>query len=239
MSTSDDHEHRPSIPLVNDSLLSRESWKIFQVMAEFVEGYERLIQTRPSVSIFGSARAKEGDALYTLAEAMGRQLSDAGYSVVTGGGPGAMEAANKGAYHGHSLSIGLNIELPNQELSNDYQDISLRFRHFFTRKVMFVKYTAAYVVLPGGFGTLDELAEILALIQTSKTRRIPVILINEPFWRPLFRWFNNTLLANSMIDEKDMKLWQYADSPEQVIQIIQKFYKKTPPEMISPENEVL
>ncbi len=216
---------RPKIPPVNDSVLSRESWKIFQVIAEFVEGYERLIHTRPSVSVFGSARAKQGDSYYQLAESIGRHLSDAGYSIVTGGGPGAMEAVNKGAHRGRSLSIGLNIELPNQEPYNRFQDISLRFRHFFTRKVMFVKYAAAYVVLPGGFGTLDELAEILALEQTGKTRRIPIILIKEPFWRPLLQWFKNTLLAENMIDEEDLHLWKFADTPEEVVTIIQNFYK--------------
>jgi len=216
---------RPSTHLVNDSKLARESWKVFQVMAEFVEGYERLLHTRPSVSIFGSARAKPGDASYLLAEAIGQKLSESGFSVVTGGGPGTMEAVNKGASAGPSLSVGLNIELPNQEISNKYQDISLRFRHFFTRKVMFVKYAAAYVVLPGGYGTLDELAEILALIQTKKTRRIPIILVREPFWRPLLRWFQETLYTEGMIDEADLHLWQYADTPEEVVSLIQAFYK--------------
>ncbi|HQW57542.1 MAG TPA: TIGR00730 family Rossman fold protein, partial [Gammaproteobacteria bacterium] len=176
---------RPKPPLVNDAILSRESWKIFQIIAEFVEGYERLVHIKPSVSVFGSARTKRDDTNYLLAESMGRKLSDAGYSVVTGGGPGSMEAANKGAYQGRSSSVGLNIDLPTQESSNIYQDISLRFRHFFTRKVMFVKYATAYVVLPGGYGTLSEFAEILALVQTGKTRQIPIILVNEPFWRPL------------------------------------------------------
>jgi len=216
---------RPTPPTVNDSVLSRESWKIFQVMAEFVEGYERLVHIKPSVSIFGSARAKPNDPHYVRAEAIGRKLSDAGYSVVTGGGPGTMEAVNKGAYQGRSLSVGLNIELPNQELANRYQDISLRFRHFFTRKVMFVKYAAAFVVLPGGYGTLDELAEILALVQTAKTRRIPIILVDEPFWRPLLRWFKDTLLMENMIDEMDVTLWQFANAPGEVVSLIQDFYK--------------
>jgi hypothetical protein len=226
---------RPSTELVNDSLLSRESWKIFQVMAEFVEGYERLVRTKPSVSIFGSARAKPGDSFYLLAETIGKKLSEAGFTVVTGGGPGTMEAVNKGASEGPSLSVGLNIELPNQELSNKFQDISLRFRHFFTRKVMFVKYAAAYVVLPGGYGTLDELAEILALIQTGKTRQIPIILVRECFWRPLLRWFKDTLLPEGMIDEKDIFLWKYANTPEDIVNIIQDFYKDRP--LDSPEEE--
>lgn len=226
---------RPSTELVNDALLSHESWKIFQVMAEFVEGYERLVRTKPSVSIFGSARAKPGDSFYLLAESIGKKLSEAGFTVVTGGGPGTMEAVNKGASEGPSLSVGLNIELPNQELSNKFQDISLRFRHFFTRKVMFVKYAAAYVVLPGGYGTLDELAEILALIQTGKTRQIPIILVREPYWRPLLRWFKDTLLTESMIDEKDLFLWKYANTPEDIVNIIQDFYKDRP--LDSPEEE--
>jgi len=232
------NDTRPVTPSVNDSLLSRESWKIFQVMAEFVEGYERLIHIKPSVSIFGSARAKPGTKFYTLAEEVGERLSNAGYSVVTGGGPGIMEAANKGAYKGSSLSVGLNIELPDHEISNEYQDISLRFRHFFTRKVMFVKYAAAYVVLPGGFGTLDEMAEILALIQTGKTRRIPVILVKEYFWRGLLQWFQETLVPEDMIDQKDIKLAQIVNEPEDVVTAIQTFYKKhkVDPFMFSPDE---
>jgi uncharacterized protein (TIGR00730 family) len=218
-------EPRPKTPPVNDSVLSRESWKIFQVIAEFVEGYERLIHIKPSVSVFGSARTKRDDPNYVFAESIGRALSDAGYSVVTGGGPGMMEAVNKGAYQGKSLSVGLNIDLPAQEPVNRYQDISLRFRHFFTRKVMFVKYAAAYVVLPGGYGTLAEFVEVLALIQTGKTRHIPIILVNEPFWRPLLQWFNNTLLIEHMIDDSDLALWTFAESPEEVIKKIQAFYK--------------
>ncbi len=229
-------EGRPKPPLVNDSTLSRESWKLFQVIAEFVEGYEKLFHTKPSVSVFGSSRTKPGETNYLFAESLGLQLSDAGYSVVTGGGPGSMEAVNKGAYKGRSFSIGLNIELPTQEPSNRYQDISLRFRHFFTRKIMFVKYAVAYVVLPGGYGTLNEFAEIIALIQTGKTRRIPIILVNEPFWRPLLQWFKNTLVAENMIDESHLEFWTFADSPAEVIQIIQAFYKDK--EMIITETQL-
>lgn len=219
---------RPTTPLVNDSLLSRESWKIFQVIAEFVEGYERLVSIKPSVSIFGSARSAPTDPYYLLAEEIGEHLSNAGYSVVTGGGPGSMEGANKGAYNGSSLSVGLNIELPHHEVTNEYQDISLRFRHFFTRKVMFVKYASAYVVLPGGFGTLDELAEILSLIQTGKARRIPVILVNPIFWHGLFQWFKDTLLKENMIDKEDLDLVTFVNGPKEVVEAIQKFYQETP-----------
>lgn len=219
---------RPHPPQVNDTLLSRESWKIFQVMAEFVEGYERLVHIKPSVSIFGSARTKPDDKYYALAESIGEKLSNAGYSVVTGGGPGLMEAANKGAYQGKSFSVGLNIELPNHEITNEYQDIVLRFRHFFTRKVMFVKYASAYVVMPGGFGTLDELAEILSLIQTNKARRIPVILVNEPYWRGLLRWWQETVLREEMIDKEDLQLISVVSDADEVVAAIQAFYKHRP-----------
>lgn len=219
---------RPITPVINDSLLTRESWKIFQIMAEFVEGFERLVHIRPSVSIFGSARTSAEHPYFHLAEEIGEKLSNAGYSVVTGGGPGLMAGVNKGAYKGVSASVGLNIVLPNHEITNRYQDISLRFRHFFTRKVMFVKYAAAYVILPGGFGTLDEFAEVLALIQTSKTRRIPVILVKEPFWRELIRWFKNTLAVEDMIDEADLGLFQIVNEPDEIIAAIRQFYKKEP-----------
>ena len=167
-----------------ESHLSRESWRIFQIMAEFVEGFEKMCVVRPSISIFGSARTSPDDPWYAKTEQAARLLSDAGFSVVSGGGPGIMEAANKGAQAGRSPSVGVNIELPKEQRPNPYQDISLNFRHFFARKVMFVKYASAYVVFPGGFGTLDELAEILTLVQTGKTRRIPIILVGETFWRP-------------------------------------------------------
>jgi uncharacterized protein (TIGR00730 family) len=225
---------RPTIPAINDSLLTRESWKIFQIMAEFVEGFERLVHIRPSVSIFGSARTLSGHAYYKQAEEIGEKLSNAGYSVVTGGGPGLMEGVNKGAYKGTSTSVGLNINLPSNEITNRYQDISLRFRHFFTRKVMFVKYAAAYVILPGGFGTLDEFAEILALIQTNKTRRIPVILVNEPFWRDLIRWFKDTLIAQGMIDAGDLEFFKIVNESDEVVSAIRRFYKQEPPDTDVP-----
>lgn len=230
---------RPTMPSINDSMLTRESWKIFQVMAEFVEGYERLVHIKPSVSIFGSARCKPTDPYYKLALEIARQLSNAGFSVVTGGGPGIMEAANKGAYQGSSFSVGLNIVLPAEESSNEYQDISLRFRHFFTRKVMFVKYAAAYIVLPGGFGTLDELAEILALIQTEKTRKIPIILVKKDFWANLLNWFQDTLVTEKMIDAKDLDLYQLLDTPEEVVQAIQTYYQEHSIDPSDKEHEIM
>jgi len=208
-----------------DNLLSRkESWKIFQIMAEFVEGYERLSDIQPSVSIFGSARTKKDDPSYKLAEDIAYALSQAGLTVVTGGGPGIMEAANKGGYRGATPTVGLNIELPFEESANDYQNISLRFRHFFSRKVMFVKYASAYVVLPGGFGTLDELAEILTLIQTKKSRHIPIILVNKEFWGGLLEWFKEKLVKNGMINDEDILLMEVVETPEEVVSAIKKFY---------------
>lgn len=217
-------KQRPKEPGVNDSELTRESWKIFQVMAEFVEGFERLIRTKPYVSIFGSARCKKNNSYYKLAEKIGLKLSNAGFSVVTGGGPGIMEAANKGAYQGKSFSIGLNIAFPHEKIMTKYQDIALTFRHFFTRKVMFVKYAAAYVVLPGGFGTLDEVAEILALVQTKKTKAIPIILVNREFWQPLLTWFEHTLLDKKVIEKKDLKLLTVVETAEEVLEHIVKSY---------------
>lgn len=217
---------RPIPETVNDSEMSRESWKLFQVISEFVEGYERLVSIRPSVSIFGSARIKPESPFYQLTEAIALKLSNAGFAVVTGGGPGAMEAGNKGAFSGKSLSVGLNIELPfMQEPPNPYQDICLRFRHFFTRKIMFVKYASAYVVTPGGYGTLDELAEILALVQTHKTKKIPILLVGSKFWAPLVTWFKEGLLPQNMIAAKDLDLFQVVDTPEEVLAAIQAFYE--------------
>ena len=216
----------PAMQPIDDSELVRESWKIFQIMGEFVEGFERLARARPSVSIFGSARTASDDANYLLAEEIAQKLSDAGFSIVSGGGPGIMEAANKGAQQGKSPSIGVNIQLPHEQRSNDYQDISLYFRHFFSRKVMFVKYASAYVVMPGGFGTLDELAEILTLVQTGKTRRIPIILVNTPFWSGLLDWFRQTLVVEGTISPDDLDLMILADDADEIVDLIVKHYDK-------------
>lgn len=213
--------HRP----INDKSLSRESWKIFQIMAEFIEGFERLSQIKPSVSIFGSARTAPGHPYYQMGEEVARALSDAGFSIISGGGPGLMEAVNKGALAGRSPSVGLNIMLPHEQIANDYQDISINFRHFFSRKVMFVKYASAYVMLPGGFGTLDEMAEILTLLQTNKIRRIPVILLHSPFWTGLLDWFRNTLVPEGMIDTADLDLVQVLDKPHEVVDAIFSHYE--------------
>jgi uncharacterized protein (TIGR00730 family) len=217
-------KRRPVAPDINDSMLNRESWKIFQVIAEFVEGYERLVHIKPSASIFGSARVKSDSPYYDFACETAKLLSDSGYSIVTGGGPGLMEAVNKGAYQGKSFSIGLNIVLPGEVLNSKFQDISLRFRHFFTRKVMFAKYASAYIIFPGGYGTIDELTEILSLIQTKKTRRIPVIIAGKKYWQPLIDFFKNTMLKQKMIDEADYELFSTADTPQEILKQIEEFY---------------
>jgi uncharacterized protein (TIGR00730 family) len=229
----------PGLAPLNDTQLSRESWKIFQIMAEFVEGFERLAQIKPSVSIFGSARTAPDHPHYKLAEDIARALSESGFSVVSGGGPGIMEAANKGAFAGPSPSIGLNIILPHEQAGNPYQDIALNFRHFFSRKVMFVKYASAYVVLPGGFGTLDELAEILTLVQTGKTRRIPIILVHRPFWEGLVAWFRDTLTAQQTIAAEDLDLLQILDNPQEVVDAIFAHYEKRGFEPSPREQEIL
>lgn len=204
---------------------ARESWHVLTIMAEFIESAERLSELRPAVSIFGSARLKADTPHYALCVDIARRLSDAGFAVISGGGPGIMEAANKGAFDGASPSVGLNIELPHEQHGNDWQDISLSFRHFFARKVAFVKYTNAYVVLPGGFGTLDELTEVLTLVQTGKSRQMPVILVGSGFWGGLMKWFKTQLVAGGMIAPQDLDLIQIIDDPEEVVTAIRTFYE--------------
>lgn len=219
--------------------LNRESWRIFQIMAEFVEGFEKLGNISPSVSIFGSARTPPKHPWYEKAERTARLLSDAGFSVVSGGGPGIMEAANRGAQAGKSPSIGLNILLPREQSPNPYQDVSLTFRHFFARKVMFVKYASAYVVLPGGFGTLDELAESLTLIQTGKGRRIPIILVEGAYWAGLLDWFRGTLCEQGTIAREDLDLIKVCDEPDEIVQAIFAHYDARGFEPSPAEQQIL
>ncbi len=224
---------------VRDGKLTRESWRIFQIMAEFVEGFERLVEIRPSVSFFGSARFPPEHPSYRLAEETARLLSDSGFAVVSGGGPGIMEAANKGAFEGKSPSVGLNIQLPHEQIDNSYQDVSLHFRHFFARKVMFVKYASAYVVLPGGFGTLDELGEILTLVQTGKTHRIPIILMGRSFWQGLLDWLRDSMVTNGTISPEDMDLIQVYEQPQEVVDAIFAHYESRGFEPSEMEREIL
>lgn len=217
---------------------AKESWRLFGIMAEFVEGTERLDTIQPAVSIFGSARTNPNSLHYRLAEQIAKQLSDAGFAVISGGGPGIMEAANKGAYYGKSPSIGLNIQLPHEQHRNAYQDISQTFRHFFARKYMFVKFATAYVVLPGGFGTLDELMEALTLVQTGKTRKMPIILVCSEFWHGLLDWFQMTLISEGFISSEDMSLIQIIDEPSQVVNAIFQFYETSGFEPTAAEREI-
>lgn len=218
---------------------SREAWRLFGIMAEFVEGTEKLGRIRPAVSVFGSARVAADSPYSTLAGTTARLLSDAGFSVITGGGPGVMEAASKGAFEGPSPSVGLNIELPHEQRANAYQDISLHFRHFFARKVMFVKFSAAYVVLPGGFGTLDELFEALLMVQTGKTARVPVILMHSPFWRGMIDWLRERLVAERMIDASELDLVQVIDEPQAVVNAIFSHYERRGFGLLPDERDVL
>ncbi len=204
---------------------SKEAWRIFGIMSEFVSATERLNQIHPAVSIFGSARLQPGHPYYQQTEEIARLLSDVGFSVISGGGPGIMEAANKGAFFGKSPSVGLNIQLPHEQRANPYQNISQSFQHFFTRKVMFVKFAIAYVVMPGGFGTLDELLEALTLVQTGKTRRIPIVLVGSAFWQGMVDWFRQTLLNEGMIHPDDLNLIQIIDESEAVVDAIFKHYE--------------
>lgn len=204
---------------------SHESWHAFEIMAEFVGATERLKQITPAVSIFGSARTPKDHPYYKLTEEIAKRLSDAGFSVISGGGPGIMEAANKGAFAGPAPSVGLNIELPFEQNGNEYQDISINFQHFFMRKVMFVKYASAYIVMPGGFGTLDELMEALTLVQTGKSLNAPIILVCEPFWRGLVAWVKTTLVDEKMISPDDLDLIQMIDDPKEIVEAIFKHYE--------------
>jgi len=217
---------------------SKEAWRVFGIMSEFVSATDRLNVIHPAVSIFGSARTQSTHPYYKLAEEISRLLSDAGFSVISGGGPGIMEAANKGAFYGKSPSVGLNIQLPHEQHNNPYQNISQTFQHFFARKVMFVKFASAYVVMPGGFGTLDELMEALTLVQTGKTRAIPIILVCSDYWGGMMDWFRKSLLVEGMIHPEDMDLIQLIDDPQEVVQAIFKHYETRGFEPSAAEREM-
>nr|WP_153132363.1 TIGR00730 family Rossman fold protein [Dechloromonas hortensis] len=221
------------------STTARESWRIFGIMSEFVEATERLAAIKPAVTLFGSARVRPDSPYYMLTEQTARLLSDSGFSVISGGGPGIMEAANKGAFFGKSPSVGLNIQLPHEQANNPYQDISQTFRHFFARKYMFVRFASAYVVMPGGFGTLDELMEALTLIQTGKARKIPLILVCSEFWQGMIDWFKDRLIAEGMVDPEDINLIQVIDEPEKVVEAIFKHYEARPFGPLPNEHEMM
>ena len=203
----------------------QEAWRVLGIMAEFAAATERLRGLRPAVSLFGSSRVKRGHPYYAKTEKIARLLSDAGFTVISGGGPGLMEAANRGAFAGRSPSIGLNIVLPHEKGGNEFQDVSFDFRYFFARKMMFVRWASAYVVMPGGFGTLDELSECLTLVQTGKARKIPIILVGGEFWRGLIDWARHSLVGEGMIDPTDLDLLQIIEEPEAIVESIFKFYE--------------
>lgn len=220
---------RKFTPKTWNEIKTNDSWAIFKVMSEFVEGYERLSKIGPSVSIFGSARTKPEDKYYKLAEEIGYQLAQNGYGVITGGGPGIMEAGNKGANRGGGTTVGLNIELPFEQKDNPYitNGLSLDFDYFFVRKVMFVKYSQGFIVMPGGFGTLDELFEAITLIQTYKIGKFPIILVSCDFWCGLLDWIKKVLLEeNNNISEADLDLFRIVDTAEEAVEHINKFYSK-------------
>ncbi|WP_456424891.1 LOG family protein [Lutibacter sp.] len=211
-----------------NEIRTNDSWAIFKIMAEFVEGFERLGKIGPCVTIFGSARTKPDHKYYKLAEHISYTLTKHGYGIITGGGPGIMEAGNKGAHRAKGTSVGLNIELPFEQHDNPYidSDKSLDFDYFFVRKVMFVKYSQGFVVMPGGFGTMDELFEAITLIQTKKIGKFPIVLVGRKFWSGIMDWIKNTLLEEGNISPIDLDLISLVDTEEEVLEVIDTFYKK-------------
>jgi uncharacterized protein (TIGR00730 family) len=208
---------------IND-LVKEESWRLFRIIGELVEGFDRLSGIEPAVTIYGSARIKPGDELYEQTTDIARRLGKIGFSIITGGGPGVMEAANKGARDARVISVGLNIKLPAEQAPNPYATKSITFNHFFIRKVMLVKYAIAFVIMPGGLGTLDELTEVLTLMQTHKIKPFPVVLFNSQYWEGFLNWLKNTVLARGLISEEDFHLLRVCDHPEEVIEGVQKWY---------------
>jgi len=207
---------------VINEITIQDSWRMFRIMAEFVEGFEALSKYHPAVTIFGSTRIRPGDEVYQKAEQIGKLLAENGFAVMTGGGPGVMEAANKGAASAGGNSIGLNIELPLEQKPNPYANITLHFRYFFVRKVMFVKYAVAYIILPGGFGTMDELLESITLIQTQKIRPFPVILVGSNYWKGFLDWIKEKVLKDGKISPSDLEILQLIDEPTEIIKAIKK-----------------
>ena len=206
-----------------DAMTVNDSWRLFKILAEFVDGFEALGDLYPAVTIFGSARVKPGDETYEKTYEIAKKLGLNGYHVITGGGPGVMEAGNKGAKEGGAKSVGLNIELPLEQCPNPYATLKLDFQYFFVRKVMFVKYAQAYIGMPGGFGTMDEIFEALTLIQTRRIKPFPVILFGTQYWTGLLEWVRNTLLGGKYISPEDLDLVTVLDDPDEVVHTIKKY----------------
>jgi len=205
-----------------DELTLKDTWRLFHILAEFVEGFEVMPEVYPAVSIFGSARLKPHTQYYKDTVKLARLLVENGFNVISGGGPGLMEAANKGAAEAGGKSVGLHIELPKEQKPNQYANVRLKFKYFFIRKVMFVKYAVAYVIMPGGFGTLDELFEALTLIQTNRIRTFPIILMGSTFWSGLINWLKDTLVKEKTLSPEDLDIFQVVDRPEDAVYIIKK-----------------
>ena len=203
-----------------DEFTHTDTWRVFRIMGEFVEGFDELATINRGVSIFGSARTREDDPIFAAAEETAALLARAGFAVITGGGPGIMAATNRGAFNAGGVSIGCNIELPFEQAANPYQTRSLKFKYFFVRKTMFVKYSTAFVIFPGGFGTLDELFEALTLIQTRKIRNFPIVLFGSDYWSGMIKWVQETMLGSKYIIEADLKLLHVTDSPAEVVEIV-------------------
>ncbi len=208
-----------------EDLAKSDTWRVFRIMAELVEGFEALNNIGPGVTIFGSARVQPGSPYYNKCLKVAESLARDGFAVISGGGPGIMEAANKGAQNANGVSVGLNIELPTEQTSNSFQDVRVEFRYFFVRKLMFVKYAVGYVIFPGGYGTMDELFEALTLIQTRKIRSFPVVLVGREYWQGLLDWLRKTMLAAGNINPDDLDLMHVVDEPEEVCAIINKRYR--------------
>jgi len=208
---------------VLEGLAAKESWRLFKILAEFVEGFEILPRIYPAVTIFGSSRTSSDHPDYKKAEKLAKLLVKAGFSVITGGGPGIMEAANKGAAEVNGFSVGLNIKLPFEQTPNPYANVRLEFRYFFVRKVMMAKYSVAFVFFPGGFGTLDEMFEVLTLVQTKKIKPIPIALVGKDFWSPLYSWMKEYLLGTQKISPKDLELFRITETPEETLEYIKEY----------------
>ncbi len=209
-----------------NALAKEESWRMFRIIGELVEGFDKLSGVEPAVSIYGSARIKPDDELYAQTEEIARRLGEMGFTIVTGGGPGVMEAANKGALKAGATSVGLNIDLPVEQIGNAYTTRSITFNHFFARKVMLVKYASAFIIMPGGLGTLDELTEILVLIQTHKIKPFPVVLFDSNYWKGFLDWLRNPVLARGFISEGDFNLLRICNDPDAVIDVVREWYTK-------------
>ena len=238
--SSVNHPHEPRPMKKWGKLKGENSWTMFKVISELVEGFETMNNIDPCVSIFGSARTKEGDKYYDLAVDIAKILTREGYGIITGGGPGAMEAGNKGAYIEGGVSVGLNIDLPFEQSHNPYinPDKNLNHRYFFIRKVLFVKYAQAFVVLPGGFGTLDELFEVLTLIQTKKITKVPVILVGKDFWGGMKDWIREVMLKEGNISLSDMDLLPITDDPKEIVRLINSFYSGDSASELAPNYEL-